>query len=68
MLDCTQKGVAIANVRTVPLGDLMRSVSFRDFQRRAESCNRCRDSAVVELSHIWEGRVGAIWSAVRSIA
>jgi len=68
VLDCTWKGVAIANVRTVPLGDLMRSAAFRDFQRRAESCNRCRDAAVVELSHMWEGRVEAIWNAVRSIA
>ncbi len=67
VLDCTRKGAAIANVRTEAVGDLMRSPAFRDFQCRAESCHRCRDAAVVEISHLWEGRVEAIWNAVRSI-
>lgn len=68
VLDCTQKGVPIANVRTAALGNLMRSAGFRDFQGRAERCHQCRDAAVVEISHMWEGRVEAIWNAVRSIA
>lgn len=68
VLDCTEKGVAIGNLRRTHLRDLLASDAFADFQARAESCNRCRDAAVVELSHMWEGRAEAIWNAVRSIA
>lgn len=68
VLDCTQTGLALANVREVALRDLVRRRPFRDFQRRAETCNRCRDAAPIEISHMWEGRVEAIWNAVRSLA
>jgi len=68
VLDCTRKAVAIANVRTDALENLIGSPVFRDFQGRAESCHRCRDAAVVEVSHLWEGRVEAIWNAVHSLA
>jgi len=67
VLDCVEDGVALANVREVALGDLMRRRQFRDFQRRAEACNRCRDAAPIEVSHIWEGRIEAIWNAVKSL-
>jgi MoaA/NifB/PqqE/SkfB family radical SAM enzyme len=68
VLDCTEIGLALANVREVALRDLVRRRRFRDFQRRAEACNRCRDAAPIEISHIWEGRIEAIWNAVRSLA
>ena len=68
VLDCTQKAAPLANVRQTSLRALCRSPSFREFQHQAESCNRCRDAAVVEVSHMWDGRVEAIWSAIRTLA
>lgn len=68
VLDCTQVGVALANVRRVPVRELVRRQQFCDFQRRAEACNRCRDAAPIEISHMWEGRLEAIWNAVQSLA
>jgi MoaA/NifB/PqqE/SkfB family radical SAM enzyme len=68
VLDCTRQATALANVRHTPLRVLCDSPPFREFQRRAEACNRCRDAAVVEISHMWEGRVDTIWHAIRTLA
>jgi MoaA/NifB/PqqE/SkfB family radical SAM enzyme len=68
VLDCTQQAVSLANVRQTSLKTLLRSPEFGEFLGRAEGCNRCRDVAVVELSHMWDGRVEAIWSALKSLA
>jgi MoaA/NifB/PqqE/SkfB family radical SAM enzyme len=67
VLDCTAVAAPMVNVRTTSLRELIGSPAFRDFVGRAESCNRCRDAGVIEASHIWEGRIGAIWNAVRSL-
>jgi MoaA/NifB/PqqE/SkfB family radical SAM enzyme len=68
VLDCTLKAVPLANVRHTPLRTLLRSPEFAEFLGRAESCNRCRDVAVVELSHMWDGRPEALWRALKSLA
>jgi MoaA/NifB/PqqE/SkfB family radical SAM enzyme len=68
VLDCTRIGVPLANIRDVPLRALLASPAFKAFQRRAEGCNRCRDVAVVEISHLWEGRAEALWHALGSLA
>jgi MoaA/NifB/PqqE/SkfB family radical SAM enzyme len=68
VLDCTRQAIPLANVRHTPLRALCGSPAFREFQRRAEGCNRCRDAAVVEVSHMWEGRLETIWHAVSTLA
>jgi MoaA/NifB/PqqE/SkfB family radical SAM enzyme len=68
VLDCTQIGCPLATVRNSGLWELTGSPRFRDFLARAERCNRCRDAAVVEVSHIWEGRAEALWSAITSLS
>ena len=68
ILDCAADGIPLANVRTVGLRSLLQRPAFRDFQRRAEACHQCRDASPIEVSHIWEGRVEAIWNAVKSFA
>ena len=68
VLDCTQVGVPLANVRRTPVAELIVSPVFRQFVRRAEGCNRCRDVGVVEISHMWDGRPEAIRNAFRTLA
>jgi MoaA/NifB/PqqE/SkfB family radical SAM enzyme len=65
VLDCTERGRALANVRETPLAEIARSEDYRAFTRRAESCCQCRDFGVVELSHLWGGRPGSLWNAVK---
>jgi MoaA/NifB/PqqE/SkfB family radical SAM enzyme len=67
VLDCTLDAVPISNTRRAPLDELTRSAQFKEFLSRAERCNRCRDYAVVEISHLWEGKVEALWNAVRTL-
>lgn len=67
VLDCTKTATPMVNARTTRLRELLGSSAFRDFLGRAETCNRCRDAGVIEASHIWEGRIGAIWNAVQSL-
>jgi MoaA/NifB/PqqE/SkfB family radical SAM enzyme len=68
VLDCTGDAVPMTNLTGDSLGDFTTSGPFREFLCRAEQCNRCRDAAVVEVSHMWDGKVGALWNAVRSLA
>ena len=67
VLDCTQKAVALANVRTTSIPGLLGTGAFADFLTRAEGCHRCRDVGVVEVSHMWEGRPEAIWNSLRTL-
>ena len=60
VLDCTRDAVALSNARRCPLRQFTRSDEFTEFLARAERCNRCRDYAVVEISHLWEGKVEAL--------
>jgi len=68
VLDCTADAAPIANVRERALPVLIRGAAYADFVHRAERCNRCRDAAVVEISHMWDGRVEALLGAFRSLA
>ncbi len=68
VLDCTQDAVALTNTRQKSVRALIGSSDFEEFLARAEVCNRCRDVGVVEISHMWDGRVEAIWSAIKTLA
>jgi sulfatase maturation enzyme AslB (radical SAM superfamily) len=68
VLDCTGDGLALCNTRECSLDEFTRGSRFSDFLARAEQCNRCRDYAVVEISHLWEGKVEALWNAVRTLS
>ena len=68
VLDCTRDAVALSNASRCPLRQFTRSDEFTEFLARAERCNRCRDYAVVEISHLWEGKVEALWNAVRTLS
>ena len=65
VLDCTKTAVPLANVRQTSLPEIINSPDYDDFVKRAESCNRCRDFAVVEVSNLWEGR--GLWSAIKTL-
>ncbi len=67
VLDCTAVAAPMVSVRTTPLASFVASEAFRRFVARAEACNRCRDAGVIELSHVWEGRLGALVNALRSL-
>ena len=67
VLDCTQQAAPMINARTTELRDFLASADFKDFVERSVSCNRCRDAGVIESSHIWEGRMSAVWNAVKSL-
>jgi MoaA/NifB/PqqE/SkfB family radical SAM enzyme len=68
ILDCTMDAVPLANVSARTLESFITGSDFTYFQARAETCQRCRDAAVVEVSHMWEGRPAAIWNALKSLA
>jgi len=68
ILDCTLDAIPLANVATRTLESLFSGPDFPDFLARAEICQRCRDAAVVEVSHMWEGRPAAIWNALKSLS
>jgi hypothetical protein len=68
VLDCTQAAVALADMRGESVRALLRSPRFKEFLAQAEACNRCRDVGVVEISHMWEGKVEAIWSALKTLS
>lgn len=68
VLDCTLQASPLANVRNQSIAELARSPLYQDFTRRAESCRRCRDFGTVELSHLWEGRRGSIWNALKILS
>lgn len=65
VLDCTERAKALANVRETPVGGIAKSAAYTAFTQRAEACSKCRDFGVVELSHLWEGRRGSLWNAVK---
>ena len=65
VLECTEQATPLASVRDKPVGEIAKSDAYRDFTKRAETCKRCRDFGVVELSHLWEGRRGSLWNAVK---
>lgn len=67
ILDCTRVAVPMVNTRTTSLRSFIGSPAFSDFTERAEACNRCRDAGVIEISHIWDGRLGAIANAVQGL-
>ncbi len=67
ILDCTTTAEPLVSVRQTRLCDFFASDPFRDFIARAEQCNRCRDTGVIEVSHMWEGRAGAWLNAVRGL-
>ena len=67
VLDCTRTAIPLANVRTTKLSTLVGAPTYRDFIRRAEACNRCRDAGVIEASHMWEGHPGALWNALGTV-
>lgn len=67
VLDCTKTAFTLASTRDTSLGELTKGPIFADFVRRAEGCNRCRDAGVIETSHMWEGRVGALWNALATL-
>jgi MoaA/NifB/PqqE/SkfB family radical SAM enzyme len=66
-LDCTRVSAPMANVRTTSLGSFMAAPIFHDFIERCVACNRCRDAGVIEISHIWEGRLDAFRNAVNGL-
>lgn len=67
VLDCTAQALALANVRETSVVDIARSPAYGEFTKRAEACSRCRDFGVVEISHLWEGRPGSLWNAVKNL-
>jgi MoaA/NifB/PqqE/SkfB family radical SAM enzyme len=67
VLDCTLTASPLGSVRTTRLSALVATAPYRDFVRRAEACNRCRDAGVIETSHMWEGHPGALWNALETI-
>lgn len=68
VLDCTKEATPLTSLRHEPLAAFIASAGYRDFLKRAEACNRCRDAGVIEASHIWEGKVGALRNAFKSLA
>jgi len=63
ILDCTRIAVPLVNIKQCSLKAFLDAPGYRQFISRAESCNRCRDIGVVELSHIWEGHLRAVVNA-----
>jgi MoaA/NifB/PqqE/SkfB family radical SAM enzyme len=67
ILDCTTTAEPLVSVRQTQLAGFLASDQFHEFIARAEQCNRCRDTGVIEASHMWEGRAGAWLNAVRGL-
>ncbi len=67
ILDCTKDKAPLANVRATRLGDFLAGDGFRQFMARAEACNRCRDVGVLEVSHVWDGKLPALWNALSGL-
>lgn len=65
---CRGKGADRPADRFAVSTGLLGSPGFKEFLTRAEACNRCRDVGVVEISHMWDGRVEAICSAIKNLA
>lgn len=65
VLDCTARRGILGDVLEKPLREILTSRNYREFLRRAEGCSRCRDSATMECSYLWELKPKALWNAVR---
>jgi MoaA/NifB/PqqE/SkfB family radical SAM enzyme len=63
ILDCTKDRTPLAHVRDYDLEAFFRSGKFREFLQKAENCNRCTDSGVIESSLLW----ALNWQALRSL-
>ena len=64
VLDCTKNAVPLFNIKQRTLKAYLDAPDYRQFISRAESCHRCRDIGVVELSNIWEGHFSTIVNAI----
>lgn len=53
IFDCTS-GVAFGNAMEMEFRNFFNSKTYKDFLKRAELCNRCRDAGVVGISFLWE--------------
>lgn len=53
IFDCIS-GTPFGKALDMEFPSFFRSKTYRNFLRRAESCNKCRDAGVIELSLLWE--------------
>jgi MoaA/NifB/PqqE/SkfB family radical SAM enzyme len=52
--DCLDLDRPIANIRDMPLKEIMELPRFKQLRQDAESCCSCNSPTMVDLSHFWE--------------
>jgi MoaA/NifB/PqqE/SkfB family radical SAM enzyme len=52
--DCLNLDRPIANIREMPLKEIMALHRFRQLRQDAEECSSCNSPTMVDLSHVWE--------------
>jgi MoaA/NifB/PqqE/SkfB family radical SAM enzyme len=52
--DCLNLDRPIANIREMPLGEIMKLERFRQLRVDAEECSSCNSPTMVDLSHVWQ--------------
>jgi MoaA/NifB/PqqE/SkfB family radical SAM enzyme len=52
--DCLNLDSPIANIREMPLKEIMELQRFRQLRRDAEKCSSCNSPTMVDLSQVWE--------------
>ena len=52
--DCLNLDRPIANIRDMPLKEIMQLPRFGELRRDAEECSSCNSPTMVDLSHVWE--------------
>jgi MoaA/NifB/PqqE/SkfB family radical SAM enzyme len=51
---CLNLNKPIANIRTMPLKEIMELARFKQLRIDAERCSSCNSPTMVDLSHLWE--------------
>jgi MoaA/NifB/PqqE/SkfB family radical SAM enzyme len=52
--DCLNLDRPIANIREMPLKEIMQLARFGQLRQDAEECSSCNSPTMVDLSHVWE--------------
>ncbi len=65
LVDCLDRFCPVANVREVPLGELLARPGIRRRRLMEVNCHLCNNANVIDTSYLWELRPESVLSLVR---
>lgn len=69
LMDCLNRFEPVANVRRIPLFELLRRPEIRHLRLKDVDCCFCNNANVIDTSNLWAGRLESLYSLVhRNVA